>query len=165
MAEGGGWGGIKHPSLLYMFIYIRTCTYVYIPQTYSHTHTHTHTHTHACTHTHTTHTHTHTHRERERERDKTCVHGTYNIAEEEVLNDQIHNKEQRSNTGLIVGLHHQIRETAGSEKASEIMYIFTMTVNAIDAIGEEVYNAHACMPAILKNRSVTFVYIKFYYNQ
>ena len=94
-----------------------------------------------------------------------CVHGTYNIAEEEVLNDQIHNKEQRSNTGLIVGLHHQIRETAGSEKASEIMYIFTMMVNAIDAIGEEVYNAHACMPAILKNRSVTLVYIKFYYNQ
>ena len=92
-----------------------------------------------------------------------CVHGTYNIAKEEVLNDQIHNKEQRSNTGLIVGLHHHIRETAGREaatsrcaisgreKASEIMYIFTMTVNAIDAIGEEVYNAHACMPAILKN--------------
>ena len=32
-------------------------------------------------------------------------------------------KNNWSNTGLIVGLHHHIRETAGREKASEIIYV------------------------------------------
>ena len=60
-----------------------------------------------------THTHTHT-----QYTQYTYLQLTHNIAEEEVLNDQIHNKEQRSDTGLIVGLHHHIRETAGREAAT-----------------------------------------------